>query len=93
MAGDISHAKQIVRRFCKNDPSCVTVTATTYVYAGGAEEGFVVAFRNYPRFPSVSGSLAAKADLLAEMLRKELAQNSSMVVSESGTTWSADRNE
>jgi len=87
MAGDIDHAKQIVRRFCMNEKTCVTVSPTTYIYSGGEEAGFVVAFRNYPRFPSTAESLASKAAGLANLLRKELGQKSFMVVSDEGTTW------
>jgi hypothetical protein len=93
MAGDIEHAKQVIRRFCKDKPSCVTVTPTAYIYTGGEEAGFVVAFRNYPRFPSERGSLEAKARELAEMLREALGQKSYMIVAESGTTWSTDQND
>lgn len=91
MAGDIGHAKQIVRRFCMESPCCVTVTETTFIYRGGAEDGFVVAFRNYPRFPSDSYALRSLAADLAERLRAELSQRSYMIVEASGmTTWSSE---
>jgi len=93
MAGDVEHAKQVIRRFCKDEPSCVTVTPTAYIYTGGEEAGFVVAFRNYPRFPSARGSLEVKACKLAEMLREALGQRSFMVVSESGTIWSTEQDD
>jgi len=93
MAGDVEHAKQVIRRFCKDEPSCVTVTPTAYIYTGGEEAGFVVAFRNYPRFPSARGSLEVKARELAEMLREALGQKSYMIVAESGTTWSTEEND
>lgn len=89
MAGDIDHAKQVVRRFCMDVPCCVTVSQTAYIYAGGEEAGFVVGFRNYPRFPSTAEELRKKADSLAERLRNELAQRSYMIVEASGfTAWS-----
>jgi len=93
MAGDIEHAKQVIRLYCKNNPTCVTVTPTTFIYRGGEEAGFVVAFRNYPRFPSARGSLEVKARELAEMLREALGQKSYMIVAESGTTWSTEEND
>jgi hypothetical protein len=43
MAGDVDHAKQVARRFCRDVPCCVTVTPTAYVYTGGEEAGFVIA--------------------------------------------------
>lgn len=90
MAGDIEHAKQVIRRFCRDVSCCVTVTSTTFIYKGGEESGFVVGFRNYPRFPSDGYTLRATAADLAERLRAELGQRSYMAVDASGmTTWSS----
>lgn len=92
MAGDIEHAKQVIRRFCMDRPCCVTVTPTTYIYNGGEEAGFVVGVRNYPRFPADSHSLREEAGDLGDALREALAQNSYMVVDHGGmTTWSSTR--
>jgi hypothetical protein len=93
MAGDIGHAKQVIRRFCRDAPCCVTVTPTSFIYLGGEEAGFVVGFRNYPRFPADSYTLRATAADLAERLRDELGQDSYMTVDAGGmTTWSSIRN-
>lgn len=92
MAGDVEHAKQIVRRFCMDHPCCVTVTPTAYIYRGGEEAGFVVAFRNYPRFPTDHYTLRQAAADLGEALRSELGQDSYMAVDHAGqTTWSTRR--
>lgn len=92
MAGDVEHAKQIIRRFCIDTPICVTVTPTTFVYTGGEEAGFVVGFRNYPRFPTDPYSLRASAADLAERLREALGQRSYLRVDAGGmTTWSSMR--
>jgi hypothetical protein len=92
MAGDIEHAKQVVRRWCKESPCCVTVTPTTFIYRGGEEAGFVVGFRNYPRFPSDAYTLRAMATELADRLREELGQDSYMSVDHGGmATWSTTR--
>ena len=92
MAGDIEHAKQVVRRWCKESPCCVTVTPTTFIYRGGEESGFVVGFRNYPRFPSDAATLGSRATELADRLREELGQDSYMSVAHGGvTTWSTTR--
>lgn len=91
MAGDVEHAKQVIRLFCRDVPCCVTVTPTTYVYTGGEEAGFVVGFRNYPRFPSDAYTLRTTAADLADRLRAALGQRSWMLVDASGmTTWSRD---
>lgn len=92
MAGDVEHAKQIVRRFCMDRPCCVTVAPTAYIYRGGEEAGFVVAFRNYPRFPTDHYTIRQAAADLGEALRAELGQDSYMAVDHSGqTTWSTTR--
>lgn len=90
MAGDVGHAMQVIRRFCRDVPCCVTVTPTTFVYMGGEESGFVVGFRNYPRFPSDAYTLRSTAADLADRLRPELAQRSYMIVDAGGmTTWNS----
>jgi hypothetical protein len=94
MAGDVEHAKQIIRVFCKDSPCCVTVTPTTYVYRGGEEAGFVVGFRNYPRFPGDAYSLRSLASDLGEQLRNATGQDSYMIVDANGmTTWSTTRHQ
>lgn len=90
MAGDIGHAKQVIRRFCRESPCCVTVTPTTFIYNGGEEQGFVVGLRNYPRFPTDAYTLRSTAGELAERLVAELGQKSYMVVDAAGMTeWSS----
>jgi hypothetical protein len=92
MAGDVDHAKQVIRRWCAEVPCCVTVTPTTYIYRGGEESGFVVGFRNYPRFSSDAGSLLSRAEVLGELLRDELGQDSYMIADHGGDTkWSTRR--
>lgn len=92
LAGDVEHAKQVIRRFCKDHPCCVTVTPTTYIYRGGEEAGFVVGVRNYPRFDADASSLQNNACDIGLALRDALAQDSYMVVDHDGlTTWSSTR--
>lgn len=92
MAGDVEHAKQVTRRWCKESPCCVTVTPTTFIYRGGEESGFVIGFRNYPRFPNDSHTLRRMAAELAELIREQSGQDSYMVVDGEGlTTWSSNR--
>jgi hypothetical protein len=85
MAGDIEHAKQVIRRYCNSHPCCVTVAPTAYIYRGGEEAGFVVAFRNYPRYSSDDCTLEEQGRDLGMLLKDELGQDSFMVVSPRGT--------
>jgi hypothetical protein len=91
MAGDIAHAKQIIRRFCSEHSVCVTVSPTDYIYRGGEEAGFVVTFRNYPRLPSDLYTLRSTARDLGELLRRELGQDSYMTSDGSSHSWSSIR--
>ena len=91
MAGDMEHAKQVIRRYCRSNPCCVTVTPTAYIYRGGAEDGFVVTFRNYPKHPTDGRSLEEQGRRLGAVLRDELGQDSFMVVSPNTTALDTER--
>lgn len=91
MAGDISHAKQVIRRFCSDHSVCVTVMPADYIYNGGEEAGFVVTFRNYPRLPSDLYTLRSMARDLGELLREELGQDSYMTSDGLHNSWASKR--
>jgi hypothetical protein len=89
MAGDIAHAKQLLRAECypPNEGLCVTVTPTTFTYTGGEESGFVVGLVNYPRFPSEPAKLWERAIVIANRLIPALCQWSALVVAPDKTEW------
>ena len=89
MAGDIEHAKRLLRAECypPNEGLCVTVEPTTFIYTGGEEAGFVVGFVNYPRFPSEPGRLFARAQEVAGRLIPALCQWSALLVAPDKTAW------
>jgi len=92
MAGDISQAKQIVRLFVYREKCCVTVQPIDYFYNGGEESGFVIGFRQYPKFPKSQTEIKELAEKLAKELRCGIHQDSYMVVDHSGDTrWSTLR--
>ena len=95
MAGDIAHAKQLIRQlvYPPNPGLCVTVEPTTFVYTGGEEAGFVVGFVNYPRFPASPEDLFARALLFADHLTHGLGQWSALLVAPDKTVWLTDRPE
>lgn len=93
MAGDIDHAKQAIRRYCNSHPCCVTVTPTAYIYRGGEEAGFVVTFRNYPKYSGDGQTLEEQGRELGALLKDELGQDSFMVVSPRGTMLTSVRSE
>jgi len=88
MAGDIGHAKQLVRPFCRDKKCCVSVVQTAFIYPGGEEAGFVIGFRNYPKFPTDANALLSLVDAMGDLLCRELGQKTYMVVDVHGmTTW------
>lgn len=91
IAGDIADARRICRQFCMDHGFCVTVTATDFVYTGGCEGGVIVGCINYPRFPSETSELWAKAEMLAEALKAGLCQHSYTLTGNDKTTWRSDR--
>lgn len=93
IAGDIDAAKQWLRRECYQKGLCVTVEPTTFVYTGGEEQGMVIGFAAYPRFPKEKSELWQRARLIADGLLQELAQHSFMLVDQYNTTWVSRRPE
>lgn len=91
IAGDYKLAKELCRDWCDKVGACVTVTKTNYTYTAGDEDGVIIGFINYPRFPSNSLKLAAKAKDLALYLLPRLKQESCSVVGDNMTTWFSNR--
>jgi hypothetical protein len=93
MAGDVDDARKACRRFCFDEPLCVTVTPTTYIYQGGEEAGFVVSLINYPRFPKGPAALFEIMCRLGRALAEELCQMSFCVHSVDAIHWHSRRPE
>lgn len=87
LAGSCQQAVQACRAFCMDVPLCVTVTPTTYVYTGGAEEGVCVRLIHYPRFHESKEALVRKAEQLARHLRCALCQHSYTIEYPNETHW------
>lgn len=93
VAGDYARAVQACREFCMSAPLCVTVTPTTYVYVGGAEEGVCVRLINYPRFPKKAEEIEQLAEQLADYLRGALCQHSYSIEWPHLTRWTTYRDQ
>jgi hypothetical protein len=87
LSGSIEVAKQVIREHLLDNPLCVTIEPTTFIYVGGEEAGYVVGLLNYPRFPTLPNELNVRADILAELLIKKTFQRSALVVKPKMTTW------
>lgn len=92
MAGDIVLAGQVIQRHVIKFPMCVTLAPQSYIYTGGREEGFVVGFIHYPRFPvDDMRVITDKACGLAGVLLDELGQHSYCIITPKQTTWFSRR--
>lgn len=92
MAGDISHARQVLRKECAVG-LCVTLTPADYIYTGGMESKFIVRLINYPRFPATQDDILSLAFRLAESLLVELAQQSFTIITPEETYWHSEKGE
>lgn len=93
MAGDIARAGQLIQRYAADHGMCVTLTAQSFIYTGGREEGFAVGFINYPRFPSEREDIEANARSVANELMHKLGQHSYSIVTPKETIWVSRRPE
>lgn len=94
MAGDIEIVKQFLRKevYPPNAGLCVTVEKPTYIYTGGGEEeGFVIGFVNYPRFPKATSEIWKRAFDIAYKLITHLGQWSALLVAPDRTEWLTDK--
>jgi len=91
MAGDIASAGQYIQRYAAETGMCVTLTAQSFIYTGGREEGFKVGFINYARFPKDQADIVALAIDLSDCLLVHLGQHSYSIVTPVETIWYSRR--
>jgi hypothetical protein len=87
IAGSLADALCVCGDYCDEIGLCVTVTSTTYVYTGGAEEGVIIGLINYPRFPATPKQIEEKAIELGWWLLEGLGQESFSVQTPETTHW------
>lgn len=87
LSGPIEEAKRILRRECLSVGLCVTVEPTTFIFTGGEEQGYVVGFVSYPRFPAEEGQLMHLARTVAVKLLDETFQFSALIVGPTSSVW------
>lgn len=91
LAGPIEVAKQIIREECLREGLCVTVEASTFIYTGGEEQGYVVGFLNYPKFPKTPEEIEARARDLMHKLLAGTFQHSALMMTPTTTEWISNR--
>lgn len=87
LSGPIEIAKQLLREECLREGLCVTVDPTIFLYTGGEEQGYVIGFLNYPRFPADHHSIFKRARKICLLLLEKTYQLSGLIVSQSHTEW------
>jgi len=70
----ICEAEKICEDFVNEVKDCVTITPTKFKYVCGGENGFVVGWISYPRFPRKRKEIRNRAFVLAEKLMTKLNQ-------------------
>ncbi len=70
----LEEAKAICQNFVDDVGECVSVTPTEFIYTNGNENGFVVGFIQYPRFPRKKKEIKSRAIQLAALLMLKLNQ-------------------
>lgn len=93
IGGSYEDAVRACREYTITTGLCVTVTPTTFVYTGGAEDGVRVGLINYPRFPKPCQEICDTAEDLAIWLMAHLHQQSVSIVGSNRTKWLSRRPE
>ena len=70
----IELAKSICREYVDEKGECVSFIPTQYIYTNGFENGVIVEFIQYPRFPREEQEILNRALELAELLMIGLTQ-------------------
>jgi len=70
----IEDVYNICDEFVEEKKDCVSVTKTSFRYVGGFEDGVVVGYINYPRFPREKSDIKNRALALAKKLMIDLNQ-------------------
>jgi hypothetical protein len=75
---DTVHTIDDVRKVCdewvNEVKDCVTITPTEFRYVDGSEDGVIVGYINYPRFPRTGMAITDRAIALGWRLKKAMKQ-------------------
>lgn len=91
MAGDINHARQLIRKFCDKG-ACIQLTPCDYIYTRGLESGFTARVINYPRIPKGEDGILDEVTELGKYLGEQLCQKSFSIETSNKTYYFTDDN-
>lgn len=72
--------ENVVSKWCTKKEQCVTISPTKFIYVKadetgeGMEDGVVIGFINYPRYPLSEAEIRNRARELGELLMKKFKQ-------------------
>ena len=72
--------ESVVSKWCTEKRQCVTITPTKFIYVKndesgeGMEDGVIIGFINYPRYPLSQAEIRNRARELGELLMKTFKQ-------------------
>lgn len=71
--------ESVIEGWCSSKGQCVSITPTKFIYAaknknGGQENGLIIGFINYPRYPLSEAEIRNRARELGELLMKRFKQ-------------------
>ena len=93
MAGLVTVAENVCRKFCDDKGLCVRINRTKFIYTNGEESGFTVSLMNYPRFPKTTGEIDSQSIRLGKELMTACKQKSFSIETPNSTMWYSNREE
>jgi len=70
----LSELKDFLQEEINKGGLCVTVTPTTFIYTNGREDGAIIGFINYPRFPKTKEELEKTSERIALLCKEKYKQ-------------------
>lgn len=70
----LAEVEEVCQKYCDEVKTAVTITPTKFIYVGGSEQGCLIGFINYPRFPDKEPAIKNKAIALAKILKTRFNQ-------------------
>ncbi len=86
----IDLAKYACQKYCDEAGLCVSITPTTFIYTNGKENGCIIGFINYPRFPQTNDQIFNHAVNIAKILKEKYHQNKVTLVASNKTLMISD---
>jgi len=81
----IDLARSICQKYCDKVGLCVSITPTFFIYTNGNENGCVIGFINYPRFPQTTEQIFDHAVNVAKLLKEKYHQKKVTLVASDKT--------